>query len=262
MIIEKILARLATDKIITISRLQFEEINGQFGIGEKEQFKVIPLGIDLEKFAQAKAKREVLRKEINAKNNEILVGFVGRLTEIKNVSLLLKVAALYRERTDPNLPQIRFIIIGDGNLRNELEAEAESLKLNKTVDFLGNRNDADIFYAGLDIVALVSKNEGTPLSLIEAMANEKPVISTAVGGVADLLGDTESEFDRFKVCGRGVRIDDVSAENFLDGLIYLAKNEKLQKSLAKNGKDFVKMQYGKMRLVEDIKNLYRDLIKN
>ncbi len=262
LIIEKILARLATDKIITISRLQFEEINGQFGIGEKEQFKVIPLGIDLEKFAQAKAKREVLRKEINAKNNEILVGFVGRLTEIKNVSLLLKVAALYRERTDPNLPQIRFIIIGDGNLRNELEAEAESLKLNKTVDFLGNRNDADIFYAGLDIVALVSKNEGTPLSLIEAMANEKPVISTAVGGVADLLGDTESEFDRFKVCGRGVRIDDVSAENFLDGLIYLAKNEKLQKSLAKNGKDFVKMQYGKMRLVEDIKNLYRDLIKN
>ncbi len=262
LLIEKTLARFATDKIITISQKQFEEIHGQFGIGRAEQFKIVPLGIDLEKFAEVKAKRDILRKEIGASDDELLVGFVGRLTEIKNVSMLLKVAEIYRERKDSTLPKIRFIIIGDGNLRKSLEIEAGSLNLGDSVQFLGNRNDTDVFYAGLDMVALVSLNEGTPLSLIEAMANEKPVISTAVGGVIDLLGKVETENDEFKICERGIRIDEFSAEIFYKGLIYLAKSEKLQNDLAKNGEDFIKAQYDKSRLVEDIKNLYRDLIKS
>jgi glycosyltransferase involved in cell wall biosynthesis len=260
LLIEKTLAFLATDKIITISQRQFEEIHNEFGIGKREQFKVVPLGIDLEKFAKAEAKKNNLREEIGASADELLVGFVGRLTEIKNVSMLLKVAKIYREQKDSTLPKIRFIIIGDGNLRNTLEREAGSLELGDSIQFLGNRNDTDIFYAGLDIVALVSLNEGTPLSLIEAMANAKPVISTAVGGVVDLLGRVETDTDEFKVCERGVRIDGFSAENFYKGLIYLAKSEKLQKALSKSGKDFTDAKYDKKRLVGDIKNLYRDLI--
>ena len=259
LMIEKILARVATDVIITISRRQFEEIHNQFGVGKKEQFRIIALGIDLDKFAAAKAKRNILREEIGVRDDQILVGFVGRLTEIKNVSLLLKTAKIYLERDKLSFPQVSFVIIGDGNLKGALEAEAASLNLSAAVKFLGSRNDADIFYAGLDIVALTSLNEGTPLSLIEAMANGKPVISSAVGGVSDLLGAVEKEEKGFKVCERGVRIDDFSAENFCSGLIYLVNNEKLQKSLDESGRDFVAAQYGKNRLVEDIKNLYRDL---
>ncbi len=260
LLIEKTLALLATDKIITISQKQFEEIHHEFGIGKKEQFKIVPLGIDLSKFAAAETKKNILRKEIGAPDDEILVGFVGRLTEIKNVSMLLKAAEIYREKKDLDLPRLKFVIIGDGNLRNSLERESRTLDLAETVQFLGNRNDTDVFYAGLDIVALVSLNEGTPLSLIEAMANGKPVISTAVGGVVDLLGRVETGNEDFKVCERGIRVDEFSAESFYKGLIYLAKSDKLRKELAQSGIDFTNAQYDKKRLVEDIKNLYRDLM--
>ncbi|MDQ3132252.1 MAG: glycosyltransferase [Acidobacteriota bacterium] len=257
LIIEKILARLATDVIIVITRQQFDEIHGQFGVGRAGQFEIVPLGIDLQPFRGSREKRDILRVEIGAADDEILVGFVGRLTEIKNVSLLLEVAAIYRRQTDESLPKLKFLIIGDGNSRTELEKESERRGLQETVKFLGNRNDADVFYAGLDIVALTSLNEGTPLSLIEAMANEKPVISTAVGGVIDLLGETQTEADGFTVCERGIKISANSAEDFYKGLIYLAKNETLQKSLAVAGKEFVEAKYSKERLVGDIKELYR-----
>ena len=260
LIIEKILARLATDVIIVITRQQFDEIHGQFGVGRAGQFEIVPLGIDLQPFQNSCEKRDILRVEIGAADDEILVGFVGRLTEIKNVSLLLQVAEIYRQQKDAQLPKLKFLIIGDGNTRTELEKESEQRGLRETVKFLGNRNDADVFYAGLDIVALTSLNEGTPLSLIEAMANEKPVISTAVGGVIDLLGETHSEADGFDICERGIKILANSAEDFCKGLIYLAKNETLRKSLAVKGKEFVEAKYSKERLISDIKKLYRDSV--
>ena len=256
--IEKMLGRFATDKIVVISRQQFEEIHKQFGVGREKQFEIIPLGIDLEVFENWREKCHILREEIGAKEDEILVGLVGRLTEVKNHPMFLEVARLYRERKTPDSPKLKFVIIGDGHLRKSLEKETESLGLTNTT-FLGNRNDADVFYAGLDIVALTSLNEGTPLSLIEAMANEKPVISTAVGGVVDLLGEVEDEENGFQICERGVRIASGDAESFCAGLIYLAKNEQLQKRISYKGKDFIVSNYSKKRLIEDIKNLYRKL---
>lgn len=253
--IEKTLARIATDKIIVISKQQFKEIHHEFGIGKETQFQVIPLGIDLEKFAKAETKKNILREEIGAKTDEIIVGFVGRLTEIKNISLFLKVAKLYQDKRDTSFPKLKFVIIGDGNLREELETEAKSLGLSETVKFLGNRTDADIFYAGLDIVALTSLNEGTPLSLIEAMANGKAIISTSVGGVIDLLGEIEAEKDGFKVCERGVRVESNDAEGFFKGLIYLTG---ITESGAK-GKTFVQGNYAKERLFDDLKRLYKKL---
>lgn len=257
--IEKTLARFATDKIITISQRQFEEIHEEFGIGKREQFEIIPLGIDLDKFAEAAAKRNILREEIGAKTDEILVGFVGRLTEIKNVPLLLKVAETYQNKRDKSFPKLKFLIIGDGNLREELEAEAAKLKLTDTVKFLGNRNDADVFYAGLDIVALVSLNEGTPLSLIEAMANGKAIISTSVGGVIDLLDEIIEEKNGYKVCERGLRAESNDAEGFFQGLMYLAENKDLRAEMSANGIDFVRKNYAKERLFKDIRQLYEKL---
>ncbi len=260
--IEKTLASLATDKIVVISKQQFQEIHEKFGVGRARQFATIPLGIDLEFFADWKIKQNILREEIGAESGEILVGLVGRLTEIKNISLLLKIAEIYKKTKTSDSPPLKFIIIGDGNVREELEREAETLGLNEVVKFLGNRNDTDVFYAGLDIVALTSLNEGTPLSLIEAMANEKPVISTAVGGVVDLLGTIEREIDGFQIRERGLTVASNDATSFQAALIYLAKDKKLQKKLRENGRIFVESQYGKARLVSDINNLYRELKGN
>ena len=260
LIIEKMLARFATDKIVVISRQQFQEIHEKFGVGKKEQFRIIPLGIDLEPFADWRAKRNLLREEIGAASDEIIVGLVGRLTEVKNHSLFLQIAKIYQETSD--VPKIKFVIVGDGQLREKLEAEAKTLGVEDSVTFLGNRNDADIFYAGLDIVALASLNEGTPLSLIEAMANEKAVVSTAVGGVTDLLGKTLEQREGFQICERGVSSASGDTKSFYNGLLYLVNSAKMRETLGKSGKIFIETQYGKTRLINDVKNLYRQLTEN
>lgn len=259
--IEKTLAKLATNKIVVISEQQFKEIHQDFGVGQASQFEIVPLGIDLVPFQDWRGKCHLLREEIGASDEEILVGIVGRLTEIKNISLFLKVAKLYKNGKTANSPLLKFVIIGDGNLRTELENEVETLDVKDVVKFLGNRNDTDVFYAGLDIVALTSLNEGTPLSLIEAMANEKAIISTAVGGVVDLLGEIKEDKDAFKVCERGISVASDDVEGFYQGLSFLAKSENLRVELGDIGKKYVTARYSKERLVHDITNFYRHLNK-
>lgn len=260
--IEKILAFLATDKIIVITAQQFEEINKTYGVGNEKQFEIIPLGIDLEKFADPENKRGILRKEIGAGEDEILVGFVGRFTEIKNIPLFLQAAKLFIERKTDDSPKLKFVLIGDGHLRLSLEKTAKEFGLNENLIFLGNRNDADVFYAGLDIIALTSFNEGTPLSLIEAMANGKSVISTNVGGVTDLIGKVTEDKNDFKICERGISVASEDADELFNGLIFLAENSALRKTLGENGKSFVNKNYSKNRLIKDIENLYRKMIKS
>lgn len=257
-LIEKFLARFATDKIVVISSQQFQEIHEDVGIGRREQFEIIPLGVDLSVFDHIEEKRRSFRQEIGVRDDQLLVGFVGRLTEIKNVSLYLQVAASLQRGAA--FDSIRFVIVGDGHLRQKLEHEAHELGLDdRAVRFMGNRNDIASVYAGLDIVSLTSFNEGTPLSLIEAMAARRPVISTVVGGVRDLLGDAVEEKDGFRVCERGVGVDGRSPEDFTKGLIYLAESEELRESLAEKGRRYVETEYSRKRLVEDIVQLYRTL---
>jgi glycosyltransferase involved in cell wall biosynthesis len=258
--IEKTLARLATDKIVVITDQQFEEIHHQFGVGRREQFEVVTLGIDLQPFQNWAEKRDLLRRELKAEPDEILVGLVGRLTEIKNHSFFLQVAKSYREQKRSDSLPVRFVIIGDGHLRPSLEAEAEALGITDIVTFLGNRNDTDVFYAGLDIVALTSHNEGTPLSLIEGMANARAVISTAVGGVVDLLGKVEHEEEGFAVCQRGVRVPPKNLAGFVGGLHRLAGDENLRRKLGQAGQDFIYAKYSKETLISNLKNLYENLV--
>jgi glycosyltransferase involved in cell wall biosynthesis len=151
------------------------------------------------------------------------------------------------------------VIAGDGHLRTDLEREAAELDLADSLVFLGNRTDTDAVYAGVDIVALTSLNEGTPLSLIEAMAARRPVISTRVGGVRDLLGDPVGSMPEFDTYSRGIGLAGRSPDEFAKGLIYLAKNEKLRERFALEGREYVEAQYSKERLIDDIKRLYRKL---
>ncbi len=259
LLIEKTLARLASDRIITISAQQKSEINERFGVGRAEKFAVVPLGIDLAPFAASEEKKDALRTEIGAAPDELLVGFVGRLTEIKNIPLFLRAAKICAESRGTETPPLKFLVIGDGHLRAGLEREARSLGLEESVLFLGNRTDADVFYAGLDVVALTSLNEGTPLSLIEAMANGRAVISTAVGGVVDLLGEAAEEKDGYTICERGLSVAANDAEGFANGLRRLASDERLRRELGGRGREFIETSYSKERLVRDIERLYREL---
>jgi glycosyltransferase involved in cell wall biosynthesis len=287
LMIEKALARLITDRIVVISEQQRREINEEFGVGRARQFSVVPLGLDLGVFANWRERGQSFRDELQLGPDDILVGIVGRLTEIKNHELFLRAAAKFKNdfatqsKSDsaaqsPELQnaRVRFVIIGDGALRNALEQQTRALGLQADVIFTGSRRDLENVYPALDVVALTSRNEGTPLTLIEAMANARPVISTAVGGVVDLLGDpvrTGSGSDRvspasqtgnppFQICARGISVRPDDASAFAAGLALLVSDATLRRETGERGLQFVTAQYSKERLLDDIKNLYDDLL--
>ncbi len=259
--IERLLARLGTDRIVVVSRQQLREINEQFRVGRREQFAVIPLGIDTTTFANWDEQRPRLRAELKVSESEVLIGIVGRLTEVKNHALFLRAAAACRTLVKPR--RVRFVIIGDGKLRPELETEAKSLSLGDDVVFLGTRQDPENFYPALDIVTLTSLNEGTPLTLIEAMANARPVIATEVGGVVDLLGpivSTGNAESSYAICERGLLAKSKDAEGLARGLARLIEDESLRADLGVRGRDFVSRNYARERLLADMIQLYGQLV--
>lgn len=252
--IEKMLAWLVSDRIVVISEQQANEICGQFGVGKRTQLSVIPLGLDLEVFKNSRSNRQRFRDELGASDDTLLVGIVGRLTEIKNHQLFLEAVSHYRKLA--NNPLVRFVIIGDGGMRSSLEAQARTLGLERDVVFAGERKDPAYFYPALDIVALTSRNEGTPLTLIEAMANARATIATSVGGVVDLLGPVVDG----RICERGLSIPPGDAQAFAAGIEKLVSDRELRERVGRKGFEFVQAKYAKQRLLVDIKNLYDELL--
>src|SRR6266700_148950 len=257
LVIEKLLARVITDRIVVVSDQQRREINENFRVGTPEQFAVIPLGIEVNVYADWERRRPIARAELGANESEVLIGIVGRLTEIKNHRLFLEAAARLPKLTNST---VRFLIIGDGHLRNELELQTKSLGLRDRVSFLGTRKDPENFYPALDIVALTSLNEGTPLTLIEAMANARPVVATAVGGVVDLLGQPQHESDGYTLCERGISIRTGDAVGFTHALARLIEDEELRRDLGRRSFDFATQHYAKERLLADVSELYAQLV--
>lgn len=258
--IERTLARVITDRIVVLSAQQRQEINEEFSVGRPDQFSVVPLGLDLDVFANWKERGRSFRDELGVGANDILVGIVGRLTEIKNHELFMHAAAIFKSQFRGTAP-VRFILVGDGALREALERQAKSLDLEPDVLFVGNRRDVENIYPALDIVALTSRNEGTPLTLIEAMANARAVIATSVGGVVDLLGPAvERDNVNFTICERGVAVAPNDAAGFAAGLTRLVNDALLRRETGARGLQFVTAQYSKDRLLKDIKALYSDLL--
>lgn len=258
--IERLLAKLVTDRLIVVSKQQRSEIGEKFRVGRPEQFRVVPLGLDLGVFSEHAERRAKFRHELCVPDDALLIGIVGRLTEIKNHQMFLNVAARLKA-IDPACRRqgdVRFIVIGDGALRDSLEAQQHSLGLEKDVIFVGSRRDPEYFYPALDIVALTSCNEGTPLTLIEAMANARPVVATSVGGVVDLLGDVVED-GPYRVCRRGIAVPANDEEAFVAALSRIIRDRSLRQELGERGLEFVEVNYSKERLFEDIKDLYGEL---
>ncbi len=236
--IERMLARLNTDRIIVLSEQQLREIRDVFHVGRPEQFVVIPLGIDLGGLT-ANAQRPTANDT---------VAIIGRLTPIKNHDLFLRVAARCRDLA-------RFAIYGDGAERARLERLAAELGVADRVAFAGTRPAAEI-YASVDVVALTSRNEGTPLALIEAMVSGRPVISTAVGGVVDLLGGVVQDGDGYEVRERGITAASDDEAGFAAGLARLLRDGPLRARLAERGRKYVEANHSKERLIADMIRLY------
>ncbi len=247
--IERFLA-IFTNKVITVSECVKNELLA-LHISRENKIEVIPLGLELGRFLQIAANE-------NAVSN---IGIVGRLVPIKNHRLFLEAAAMVI-KDNPCLP-VKFKIIGDGELKKDLEEYAQRLNINNWVDFLGWQNDLAGIYANLDVVALTSMNEGTPVSLIEAMASGRAVVATGVGGVRDLLGkEISAEIKtnaNFRVMERGIIVEPGDSFSFAAAITFILQNNSVRKNIQERGRDFAKDRFTRERLIRDVENLYNKI---
>lgn len=242
--IETWLAR-RTHRLVTVTETVRQEVLA-CGIGRPDRFDVVPLGFELSTFVNAASARGRLRAELGITAGAPVVGIVARLAPIKAHERFLAVARRLVDRR----PDAQFLIVGDGERRAELEAMAAEAGLTSHVRFLGWRGDLDAVYADLDVVALTSKNEGSPVALIEAMASGRPVVAMRAGGVADVV-----DHDR-----TGLLVDQADEAGMADAILALLADPDRAARLGEAGRARVIDTYGADRLVRDIDRLYRRLL--
>jgi len=269
--IERMLARMCT-ALVVISPRQKQDIVETYRIAPGGKVRLIPLGFDFSPILTAPDNGRGFRKDAGIDEGSLLVGIIGRLTGIKNHRLFLEGVARYRET--PGKPSIRCVVVGDGELREELEAYARELGIDDAVCFLGWRRDMGEVYRGLDILALTSDNEGTPVTVIEAMAAGVPAISTAVGGVPDLFGIGEeggrlegeglvmgAEDSSVRIAPRGILIPPKDAEALAQAVGVLTGDAELRRTLSARAREYARTVYDKDRLVKDVASVYEDVFR-
>lgn len=277
--LERFLARF-TDRIVVISESQKYELAECYRIAPAHKFRVIPLGFDLSPFFSLDRTSGAFRKELGLSKEAVLVSIIGRLVPIKNHRMFLESAVQVKKAARNT--EVKFIIVGDGEKRDELRELRDQMGLVDDVLFVGWKTDLRPVYADSDIIALTSLNEGTPVAIVEAMASGRPVVATDVGGVADLLvsdhnvktANPSATDGRAKIrsllydvgqgfyaAERGVIARPGDVDGFAGGILHLVKNPALRRELGRKGTVFCKRKYSKERLVGDIENLYEEAYK-
>jgi glycosyltransferase involved in cell wall biosynthesis len=214
------------------------------GIARAEKIRVIPLGLDLSHLAGI-LPRGALRSEAGISEDAPLVGMVGRLVPIKDAPTFLRAARLVAgERAD-----VRFALVGDGEERAALESLSRELGLDGRVTFFGWRRDLAAVYGDLDVVVNASRNEGTPVALIEALAAGRPVVATRVGGTPDLLGEDE----------RGRLVPPGEPQALAQAVLETLVESEAARRRAQAGREHVLARHSSDRLVRDVDALYREL---
>jgi glycosyltransferase involved in cell wall biosynthesis len=258
--IERLLAR-GTDAIVTISPRQRDDITLRYKITPRHATYVVPLGFDLARFVTAHARRGELRRELGIGEAPI-VSIVGRLTKIKDHPLLFEAMSRVSRGSVGPLPHLRgsvgplslphLCVVGGGEEEPDLRALAVRLGIESRTHFLGFRTDLEHILADTDVLALTSKNEGTPVAVIEALAAGCSVVCTSVGGVPDVLDG--GRWGRL-VEGRSPAVFAAALEQAL------AANRSRPAGAADAAREYVLDKYGIDRLVRDHVNMYEELLR-
>ena len=259
-LIERFLAKF-TDYIIVISPKQKFDICRKYRVARPGKVRLVPLGFNLTRFTIQSNNRMKIRKKYfpQSTDSKKLVGVIGRLTKVKNHRMFLDSIKCLEEKGKVDL--FKFLIIGDGELKADLQSYSNKLGISDKVVFTGWQKDMPSIYEALDIVVLTSLNEGTPVTLIEGMAAKKPIVATNVGGVSDLMGRLElDKGNELQITENGMLIPTENSKALAEALIYLTENMEEMTVTANRAKDFVFKHYSMDRLVGDIESLYSELL--
>ncbi len=254
-VIERYLAARSS-RIIAISDGQAHELSKIHTICKPEKIQVVRLGFDLGKFNTDKeAKRLAFRTEWQLAEETVAIVIVGRLVPVKNHNFLIQAIRKLKELSSA---KFQLFIVGDGEERTNIEnfcTEAQ-LRFSATpnpesdVVFTSWIKDVDRVYAGGDVVVLTSLNEGTPVSLIEAQAAGKPIVSTNVGGIKNIVLENKT----------ALLTSTTDIDLFAKHLKTLVEDKTLCQTMSESGWEHVKENYHYTRLVKDMDNLYQKLL--
>jgi glycosyltransferase involved in cell wall biosynthesis len=255
--IERYLAKKSSG-IIAISNQQKEELANDFHICPKDKIDVIPLGFEFSIFTEnQEQKRQNIREEFSIPTLTVAVAIIGRIAPIKNHKLFVEAIPLIMSKA---IHPCKFFIVGDGELRLEIENQAQKMGISistpehidtqATLVLTSWRKDIDSIVAGMDIIALTSLNEGTPATLIEAQAAKKPIVSTKVGGIVDIVYEGKSAL--------------LSPSNevlpFAENTVRLINDVTLREQMAGQGHDYIIKNFSYQRLINDLSTLYNSLL--
>ena len=246
-LIERLMALLST-RIVVVSKMIKSEICNTYKITSEKKTSVILLGFELKNMESVNNYRGFFRKKFSIPDEAMIIGIVGRITGIKNHQLFVDIAKLVAEQNQ----NIHFLIVGDGELKDEIELKVKTLGLTEKVHFTGWITETAKMYADLDIMLQTSKNEGTPVTVIEAMYYKVPVISSNVGGLPDLIEDGVT----------GCLVNSLKAEDFIPVILKLLESNEEKRKIGLAAHNFIRKQFNVNRLVSDMTNLYSDLLKN
>ncbi len=241
---ERALAR-HTDRLVAVGPEVRDDLV-ELGVAPPEKFSVIRLGIDLESRVLTVDRRAEFRHLFGIPEDRFVVGWIGRMTAIKRVPDILAAFKALRDRG----VEATLCLVGDGPDRDAIEQLASDLGIVRDVLLVGYQRDVAPYYAFFDALLLPSANEGTPVVAIEALAAERPVVATRVGGVPDVVDNGESGFL--------VEVGDIEA--LAGRLEQLARDPELRARLGRTGRKRVVPRYRVERLVDDIDELYRELL--
>jgi glycosyltransferase involved in cell wall biosynthesis len=217
------------------------------GIAPRERFAVIRLGIELdERIAAEQNGRVESRRYLGIPEDRFAVGWIGRMTAVKRTDDVLVAFKRLRESG----VEATLCMVGDGPDRAGLEQRAHELGIVRDTLFLGYQEDVAPFYAAFDALVLPSSNEGTPVSVIEALGAGRPVVATRVGGVPDVVRDGED----------GFLVEPGATDELAERLAQLARDPALRERMGKQGRERVLPRYAVERLVADVDRLYRSLL--
>ncbi len=242
--IERILAN-KSDAVITISAALKNQLLHR-KIGSEEKIRTIELGLDLDPFLAIRGPSNVLRARLSLAENVRLVGVIGRLVPIKDHRTFLSAAALVAKEMNT----VHFVIVGDGELLNSLKRLSGDLGLDARVHFTGWMYPLAEIYADLDVVVISSRNEGTPVSLIEGAASCKPLIATRVGGIPDMIHDGQD----------GLIVSPADPQCLAGAILKVLRDPDMASQLALRARERARFRYAASRLVSEIESLYLDLL--
>jgi glycosyltransferase involved in cell wall biosynthesis len=243
-LLERVLARHTTILVAVSPQVRDDLV--ELGVAPADKFAVVRLGIELGQRVGVADGRAETRHYLGIPDGRFAVGWVGRMTAVKRGDDVLEGFKLLRERgVDATL-----CLVGDGPDRPHLEQKAHELGIVRDTLFLGYQEDIAPLYAAFDALVLPSGNEGTPVSVIEALAAGRPVVATRVGGVPDVVRDGVD----------GFLVDPGATDELAERLTQLASDPELRERFGGAGRSRVLPRYAVDRLVDDVDRLYRALL--